>query len=145
MTGERARGDEGSVLLLVVGLALVLFALVAVVVDVSAVVLARRGLDSSADGAAVAAAQQVDVVAVDRDGLGGRVALDPGLVADVVAAYQAEEQPSQPGLQLVASLAGPDTAVVDATRTVRLPFTAFLGVSAAVVHAQSRARSPVVP
>ena len=136
--------DDGSVLLLVMGLAVVLFALVAVVVDVSAVVLAKRSLSSSADGAAIAAAQQIDPVAAAA-GLGERIPLDPGLVADAVATYQADELPGQPGLQLTASLAGPDTAIVDATRTVRLPFTAFLGVGATVVHAQSRARSPVLP
>lgn len=140
-----AARDEGTVLLLVLGLVLVLFALVAVVVDVSAVVLARRDLDSTADGAAVAAAQQVDEAAVVDRGLGGRLPLDPDGVAGVVATYEADEQPSQPGLRLVPSLAGTDTAVVDATRTVRLPLTAFLGVASTVVHTQGRARSPVVP
>lgn len=140
----RRTDDEGSVLVLVLGLAVVLFDLVAVVVDVSAVVLARRGLDSSADGAAIAAAQQVDVAAAGN-GLGERLPLDPGLVADAVATYEADERTSEPGLRLEASLQGDDTAVVDATRTVRLPFTAFLGVGATVLHTQSRARSPIAP
>lgn len=136
--------DEGSVLVLVIGLSLVLFVLVAVVVDVSAVVLAKRGLDSAADGAAVAAAQQVDVAAAG-DGFGDRLPLDAALVAEAVATYEAEERAGEPGLRLAARLEGTDTAVVDATRTLRLPLTAFLGVGSTVVHAQSRARSPVGP
>jgi len=136
--------DEGSVLVLVIGLSLVLFVLVAVVVDVSAVVLAKRGLDSAADGAAVAAAQQVDVAAAG-DGFGDRLPLDAALVAEAVATYEAEERAGEPGLRLAARLEGTDTAVVDATRTLRLPLTAFLGVGSTVVHALSRARSPVGP
>ena len=136
--------DEGSVLVLVIGLSSLLFALGALVVAVSAVVLAKRGLDSSADGAAVAAAQQVDVAAAG-DGFGDRLPLDPALVAEAVATYEAEERAGEPGLRLTARLEGTDTAVVDATRTLRLPLTAFLGVGSTVVHSQSRARSPVGP
>lgn len=141
----RARDDEGSVLLLVVGLTAVLLLLVGVVVDVSAVVLAKRGLSSAVDGAAVAAAQQPDVAAIRDGGLGERLTLDPAAVALVVATYQEEARRGQPGLVLAAHLEPPDTAVVDGARTVRLPFVGWLGVGRVVVRAQGRARSPVVP
>ncbi|MBC7677776.1 MAG: hypothetical protein H7233_02135 [Pseudorhodobacter sp.] len=78
-------------------------------------------------------------------GSGDRRPLDAALVAEAVATYEAEERAGGPGLRLAARLEGTDTAVVDATRTLRLPLTAFLGVGSTVVHAQSRARSPVGP
>jgi len=52
----RLRDDEGTILLLVLGFTAVLMLMVAVVVNVSAVILAKRGLASTADGAAVSAA-----------------------------------------------------------------------------------------
>lgn len=139
------RGDDGSVLLLVVGLFVVLLLMVAVVVDVSAVVLAKRGLSSAVDGAAVAAAQQPDVAAIRESGLSGELALDSAAVDAVVATYQQDEQEGQPGLQLAAHVEATGTAVVNGRRTVRLPFSGWLGVGEVVLASQGRARSPVLP
>lgn len=50
------RGEAGQTTLLIVGLAVVLLMTVAVVVDASAAFLHRQGLDTLADGAALAAA-----------------------------------------------------------------------------------------
>lgn len=58
------RTDSGSVLILTIGFALVVMVFVAVVVDVSKLFLTRRALASVADGAALAAAQDVDLAAV---------------------------------------------------------------------------------
>jgi len=52
-----SRSDEGTVLFLTLGLSVILLLVVAVVVDVSAVILAKRGVSSAADGAALAAAR----------------------------------------------------------------------------------------
>ncbi len=77
--------DDGTVLFLTIGLSVVLLLLVAVVVDLSAVILAKRGMSSAADGAAVAAAQRVDTASVDAgNGLGNQLPLDEGLVQDLV-------------------------------------------------------------
>ena len=140
----RMPDDEGSVLLLVVGLAVVLLLFVAVVVDVSAVLLAQRGLSSAVDGAAVVAAQQPDVTSV-REGLAGQLVLDLAAVDDVVATYAADAQDSQPGLVLLAHVEAPGTAVVDGRRRVLLPLLGWLGVGDVVLTAQGRARSPVLP
>lgn len=139
------RDDDGSVLLLVIGLAVVLLVMVAVVVDVSAVVLAKRGLSNAVDGAAVAAAQQPDVAAIRESGLGGQLALDSAAVDAVVATYQQDEQDGQPGLELAVHVEAPATAVVVGRRTVRLPFSGWLGVGQVVLSSQGRARSPVLP
>ncbi|MGB8651397.1 MAG: pilus assembly protein TadG-related protein [Mycobacteriales bacterium] len=144
---SRRGGDEGSVLLLTLGLSVVLLVMVAVVVDLSVVVLAKRAVASAADGAAVAAAQQPDRAALeaDPDALASRLPLDPQRVVEVVASYQADTRDAQPGLVLTASVGAADDSlvVVDGTRTVQLPFVGWLGVGQVQVHAVARARSPV--
>ena len=137
------RRDEGSVLLLVIGFAGVLLTLVAVVVDVSAVVLAKRSVASAADGAAVSAAQALDLEAVYGEGLGAQIPLDAGEARARAAAYEAQARAQQPGLRLVLRLEG-RTAVVTGSRTVRLPFR-LPGAGQVRVSAVARARSPVQP
>lgn len=138
-------GDSGTILLLVLGFAAVLLLLVAVVVDVSAVLLARRGAASAADGAAVAAAQQLDQEAAYADGLGSRIPLSVGAVQSLVGSYSARAAQVQQGLQLTATLdAAQTTAIVTATRQVRLPFSGWLGVRSVTVTAVAHARSPVL-
>lgn len=141
--------DEGTVLFLTLGLSVVLLLLVAVVVDVSAVILAKGGVSSAADGAALAAAQRADRGAINDgdDALASRLPLDEVAVQDVVATYQEDADDSLPGLRLVASVEGVDSseAVVDAYRTITLPFGGWLEVGTVEVHAIARARSPVAP
>ena len=62
------RDDEGTILVLTLGLVGLLVVVVAIVVDVSAVVLAKRGVASAADGAAVSAAQALDEQVLYDDG-----------------------------------------------------------------------------
>ena len=126
------------------GFTVVLLLVIAVVVDASAVILATRGAASAADGAAAAAAQQSDAAAV-RAGLHGQLPLDERQVTSVVATYEADLRAGQPGLRLSAAVEQGSTAVVEATRTVQLPFVGWLGVGQVQVTAQARARSPVLP
>ena len=141
---SRGAGDErGSVLLLVLGFAGVLVMLVAVVADVSAVILAKRNVASAADGAAVSAAQALDLDALRRDGLGQQIPLDDGEARARVASYEATARRSQPGLTLAVRIEG-RTAVVTGTRTVRLPFR-LPGTAPVSVTAVARARAPVGP
>ena len=139
--------DRGSVMLLTIGLSAVLLLLVAVVVDVSAVVLSKRALVNAADGAAIAAAQQPDREAISRSetALDERLPLDVDLVDEVVATYASDAQSGQPGLVLQSSVDGGTVAVVDAYRTVRLPFSGWLGVLRVDLHAVGRAQSPTTP
>ena len=135
--------DDGSVLLLVLGFTGILLTLVAVVVDVSAVVLAKRSVASAADGAAVSAAQALDLDAVHSEGLGAKLPLDTGQARARVAAYEGQVRAQQPGLRLVLRLEG-RTAVVTGARTVRLPFR-LPGTGPVRVSAVARARAPVLP
>lgn len=141
----RRRDDAGTVLLLTIGMSIVLLLLVAVVVDVSAVVLDKRALSNAADGAAVAAAQQADRSELNARGLRDRLPLDEAKVAAVVATYEADERAAQRGIDLQVRVAGGTEAVVDAYRTVRLPFSGWLRITTVRLHAVGRARSPVVP
>lgn len=141
----RPRGDDGTILLLVIGFAAVLLVLVAVVADVSAVILAKRGASSAADGAAVAAAQQLDTDVVYAKGIDAAIPLSPDLVQDVVAMYAARAATAQKGLQLTADLdPAQTTATVVATRQLTLPFTGWLGVGSVTVTAVAHARAPLV-
>jgi uncharacterized membrane protein len=142
---RRPRGDDGTILLLVLGFSAVLLVLVAIVADVSAVVLAKRGAASAADGAAIAAAQQLDEAAVYANGLDTAIPLSPDAVQSVVGTYGARAAESQEGLELSASLDAPQTtATVVATRKVRLPFSGWLGVGSVTVTAVAHARAPLV-
>lgn len=145
----RRRDEEGTILLLTCGLAVVLMALVVVVIDVSVVILAKRGVSSAADGAALVAAQQPDHAALNdprqRDVLDAFLPLDRFAVIDVVARYQREAAASQPTLTMSADVVDGTEAVVFARRTVRLPFVSWFGVQQFVVESTGRARSPVSP
>ena len=76
-------------------------ALVVVVIDVSVVVLAKRGVANAADGAALVAAQQPDHAVLNdprrRDALAAQLPLDRVLVAEATARYQREAAATQPG------------------------------------------------
>ena len=82
-----ARRDDGTVMLLVLGLVVVAGLLIVVVIDVSALFVARRDLLAAADGAALAGAQAVDEAAVYREGVRGSLPLDPQRVETAVDDY----------------------------------------------------------
>lgn len=71
------RHERGSISPLIIGFALLVAVLVAVVVDASAAYLRRQGLDSLADAAALAATDGLQGDSVYTHGLGGRVEIDP--------------------------------------------------------------------
>jgi Putative Flp pilus-assembly TadE/G-like len=82
------RDERGTGTLMIVGLALVLAMMAAVVTDASAAYLQRQGLDTLADGAALTAA---DASASGReaygDGLGADLRLDADAARAAVFAY----------------------------------------------------------
>lgn len=140
------RDESGTVLVLVLGFVAVLLLMVAGVVNVSAVVLAKRGLASAADGAAVVAAQELDLSVLYTRGLGTRIPLDASRVGPRVEQYEAQVRASQPGLDLRGDVtADGTTAIVRGVRLVRLPFGRLLGFRPVRVEAEARARAPVAP
>jgi uncharacterized membrane protein len=128
-------GDEGSILVLTLGYAVLLMALVLVVVDASAVFLARRGLASACDGASLAAAQSIDSGRVYRTGVSGS-ALPLAGVQAAVSRYQVQTYPDG---ALASSVQNGDTVVVTGRRTVDLPGIAWLGIGDVDISARAEA------
>lgn len=143
-----ARGgdDQGSVLILLLGFAVLALVLVGVVADLSKVFLAKRALASTADGAAISAAQALDLEALytgsaDPGALPidsraadaaarGHLARDGSAAAyDGFALDHVEATPSQVEVQVSARVAllfgaffaGPDGVRLSASATARSP------------------------
>lgn len=135
---QAGRGDDGSILLLTLGCVMIALMLVVVVVDASAVFLARRSLASATDGASLTAAQSVSSQQVYAHGAGGRLPLDQ--VQAAVARYQGDGRAS--GLSAsVDHAASGDIVVVTGRRNVSLPFADLFGIGPVTVTATSRASS----
>lgn len=119
-----SRGESGQTSLLIVGLAVVAALLVGVVVDASAAYLRRQGLDSLADGAALAAADGIQGEQVYQDGLGEHARIDPevarGYVLDYLRATGAARR--YPGLGCTVDTAA-DRVVVRVRAPLSLPIT----------------------
>jgi Flp pilus assembly protein TadG len=130
-----AEGDEGSILVLTLGYAVVLLALVLVVVDASAVFLARRSLANACDGASLSAAQSVDTGTVYRNGVDG-VNLPLAGVQAAVGRYQAETAPEA---ALAGGVRSGDTVVVTGRRSVELPMVRWLGIGTVTISASAEA------
>jgi uncharacterized membrane protein len=118
------RSEHGQTTLLLVGFAVVALLMVGVVVDASAAYLRRQGLDTLADGAALAAADGIQGRQVYETGLGERAGIDPALaqalVADYIAASTAVQE--QPGLRYAVD-ASADRIVVRIWAPLDLPIT----------------------
>lgn len=138
MSRRPARDDQGSILLLTLGYLGVALMLVVVVVDASAVFLARRSLAADTDGASLAAAQSVSGPEVYARGAGRRLPL--AAVQAAVARYQGDGHSSALTSSLEHDPDG-DVVVVTGHRQVRLPFAGALGIGPVTVSATSRASS----
>lgn len=121
---SRSRDERGQTTLLIVGFAVVAIMMVAVVVDASAAYLRRSGLDSLADGAALAAADGVQGRQVYEGGLGDRAKIDPVVARRYVAEYLAASGAARryPGLSYDVA-AGADRVVVHLSTPLDLPIT----------------------
>lgn len=120
----RGRDESGQVSVVIIGFAMVVLLLVAVVVDAGAAYLKRQSLDSLADGAALygadAAAEGRDVY---RGGLGaGDLDLTAGVARGAVRDYlrATGAYAAHPGLRVAVAVQG-DRVVVDIVAPVDLP------------------------
>jgi len=78
-------------MLLMIFLALIIVGLITVVTDVSTVFLAQREMQSTADGAALAAAQQADLQAVYTGDLGAQLPLSRSQAIAAITDYAANK------------------------------------------------------
>ena len=84
---RRGGGDEGSAIVLILGLIVVCFLALGVVVDVSTVYLARRSLQAQADAAALAGAQAIDLDHYYAYGASEEIRLEPIAVRSAVERF----------------------------------------------------------
>ena len=126
--------ERGSVAVLVLGLALVCFAVAGLALDGTKVFLMRRALQNSADAAAVSGANQIDVDAYYRSD-GAVVRLQPE-EAERIAANSIIQR----GLPVSADLVVREGAVqVELRSEVPTTFLKLVGVSSIEVAARGTA------
>ena len=120
----RGHDERGQTSLLIVGFAVVAMMMVAVAVDASAAYLRQAGLDSLADGAALAAADGIEGRQVYEGGLGRRAQIDPAVARGYVATYLSAAGAGRhyPGLRYRVET-GPDRVVVHVSSPLDLPLT----------------------
>lgn len=142
------RDDRGSTLLLQMFLVVAIVMGITVIADVGSVIGVRRQLAATADQAALAGAQAVDLEAYYAIGAGAAgVALDPRDVSAAVSRYLAPAVAAQQ----VEGLRIEDVTVVGDTVTVRLagraplPFTSAMGMESFPVSASASAQLLIQP
>ena len=145
------RGERGSVLLLGLGLAVIVFALIAALADIAVLRLARQELNSQADAAVLAGAQAIDIDALVDTGYLERgpaelVPLDPGAAVVAVRAHVAAM--NRPDVAVVALSANRHTVSVTLAVPVSPPFTAAFthlvgGSGVLIVRATAAAQTRV--
>lgn len=126
--------ERGTVLLLTLFLGLVLVLMTVVVVDASAAFLARRSLASAADGAALHAAQEVDL---DTYYAGHGDVLPLADPRDVVADYVATHFPDT---TVVSATTDGTTVTVVLSRRLALPLAPPGYADGVTVTAEATAR-----
>jgi uncharacterized membrane protein len=146
----RHTGEDGQIMILVLGYALIAFLLVVVAVDVTAVYLARTQLRDAADAAALDAADAAYAPSVYSEGVSRTVPLSDATVRTVVVSYLSTYRPpnhvEQVRLDPATGSSDGATAVVALSARVRLPLLgpvlrAWSG--GVTVSVQARARADV--
>lgn len=122
--GRRGTGDDGSVLLLGIGLVVMCILAVTALVDVSAAFLQRQQLMSVADAAAIAGAQAIDLTSYYAQGASAATTLDAATVDAAVERHLTKARARTTIQGLVVSRVWSDgrQVVVDMSCPLELPF-----------------------
>jgi hypothetical protein len=136
----RIAREEGSVLVLGVGLIAVCLLAIVVLVDASTAYLHRQQLLAVADAAALAGAQAIDLPAYYDRGASASTRLDPAVVPARVRQHLSHSQAATALRGLVVERIWSDglQVVVDLSCPVELPFLS--GAFAPIVRVESRAQ-----
>jgi uncharacterized membrane protein len=143
------RGDQGSVLVLGLGVVVLAMLAVGLAVDASRLFLARRAVAALADGAALRGAHDLDLAALYGSGAADVLPLSARRVEADVAAYVAAQAAANDlrAVRVVSVLVRDGTVEVTLAMTEQVPLLAtFLGrPDGELVTAAAGARSAVVP
>ena len=149
------RDDGGQVMILMIFLAVVIAGLITAVVDVSTVFLAQREMQATADGAALAAAQQADLASVYGGNVGTSLPLSATAVTTTATTYATtaariphECAVTSYGVMRAELAADNQTVSVALTCTVPLPFVnviSQLWSNGVTVTETSYARAAITP
>jgi len=138
---RRPVGEDGQLTLLVIGFTMIAAMMIAVAIDASVVFLARQRLAGQADGAALAAAQQLDDGAYfGGAGCAESLPVAQGAVDAVVAPY------ARHGVELAGTpvpVDGGPGVVVQGRSVVTLPIVGKFGRRTFTVEYAARARSSI--
>lgn len=136
--------DRGSIMPLIFGFAAVATLLVTGATAASSAFLAQRDLSGVCDGAALAAAQSIDLPAVYQSAGSARLPLSQGGVEQSLADYAARNYAADSGGLTLAGSTDGQTVEVRCNRTVVIPFGRFFGFGAGLPRsASAHARSPL--
>lgn len=141
---SRSGEDNGSVLILIIGLVPVLLLMLAAGTDAAVLYTARRSLAAEADAAALAAAQGADLDAIYSGRAAGSLPLDCAKAKRIISTRFARHWNSLAAKARVTAIdcTGTDVSVTLAS-TATLPFASHFGINPAVtVKAAAAARSP---
>lgn len=139
----KTHGDRGSMLPLVIGMVVVATLLVTVVTDLGTMWLARRSLQATVDGAALAGSRSVDLAAIYAGRSRGPLLLDPAAAKSAVHSF-VSVAPSARQLRafnVTSVVIHGSTITVRAQATIRPPFIALLGNSDVRIVAQASAQT----
>ena len=137
--------EEGSILLFGIGLSITGLLIATISINVSSLWVTRNVLDGIADGAALAAAQAVDVDAIYQDGLGANLRLNENSARAKVNQYvSAANVRSQVDQFSVRSVVISGTAVkVTVQAKPRTAFGYLMPISTPVVVSAAKAINKV--
>lgn len=139
------RGEDGQVMVLILGYVALALLVTTVVIGISSVYLEHKRLLSLADGASLAAADSFMLGEVETQGSAPSAVLNPARVRNVAADFVARSPASRrfDGLAISAGTGSPDgfTAVVVLTAAVHPPVVNFLVPDGIIIEATSTARS----
>jgi hypothetical protein len=137
--------DEGSILVFGIGLAIAGLMISTVSINVASIWVTRNILDGIADGAALSAAQAVDVESVYQQGLGTNLRLSEGFaktrVREYVVAANVESQVQQFSIRSVVVSGTSVTVTVQASP--RTAFGYLMPISTPVVVSAAKAINKV--
>jgi Flp pilus assembly protein TadG len=131
-----AQGEDGQVLVLIIGFLLLIFLLFTLAVDASQALIARRSLNDALDGAALAAVSELDEGAYYAT---GEISLAQNAARQTALSYL--ERLGIPRLEARVEFPGPDRIQVTGRMRVRTTFLGLLGMSDPTVASQVTVRA----